>query len=62
MLPTAANRQPAVGAYVLSAGDTAFHPYALVVLRIESGLLTAIDAFEMPGLFAAFRLPASLTP
>jgi RNA polymerase sigma-70 factor (ECF subfamily) len=60
MLPTAANRQPAVAAYVRGAGDTAFRPFALIVLRPEAGLLAAIDAFETPGLFAAFGLPASL--
>jgi RNA polymerase sigma-70 factor (ECF subfamily) len=60
MLPTAANRQPAVAAYVRGAGDTAFRPFALVVLRPEAGLLAAIDVFEVPSLFAAFGLPPSL--
>jgi RNA polymerase sigma-70 factor (ECF subfamily) len=60
MLPTAANRQPAVAAYVRGAGDTAFRPFALIVLSPEAGLLAAIDAFETPGLFAAFGLPAVL--
>jgi RNA polymerase sigma-70 factor (ECF subfamily) len=60
MLPTAANRQPAVAAYVRGAGDTAFRPFSLIVLRPEAGLLAAIDAFETTGLFAAFGLPASL--
>jgi RNA polymerase sigma-70 factor, ECF subfamily len=60
MLPTAANRQPAVAAYVRSAGDTAFRPFALIVLRPEAGLLAAIDVFEKPGLFTTFGLPASL--
>jgi RNA polymerase sigma-70 factor (ECF subfamily) len=60
MLPTAANRQPAAAAYVRSADDTAFRPFALIVLRPQAGLLTAIDSFETPTLFAAFGLPASL--
>jgi RNA polymerase sigma-70 factor (ECF subfamily) len=60
MLPTAASRQPAAAGYVRSAGDTAFRPFALIVLRPRAGLLAAIDAFETPSLFAAFGLPASL--
>ncbi|MEV0806679.1 sigma-70 family RNA polymerase sigma factor [Micromonospora sp. NPDC050200] len=61
MLPTAANRQPTAAAYVHGAGDTAFRPFALIVLRPEAGLLAAMDVFEAPGLFAAFGLPASLS-
>ncbi|MFF5263499.1 sigma-70 family RNA polymerase sigma factor [Actinomadura viridis] len=62
MLPTSANRLPAVGAYVRGPGDTAFRPFALVVLTPEAGLLAAMDSFETPGLFGAFGLPASLDP
>lgn len=60
MLATAANGQPAAGAYVLAAGDTAFRPFGLIVLSVEAGALAAIDTFEDPGLFVAFDLPASL--
>jgi RNA polymerase sigma-70 factor (ECF subfamily) len=60
MLPTAANRQPAAAAYVRRADDTAFHPFALIVLRPQAGLLATIDSFETPSLFEAFGLPASL--
>ncbi|MFF5124193.1 sigma-70 family RNA polymerase sigma factor [Dactylosporangium aurantiacum] len=62
MLPTAANRQPAAAAYVRADGDPAFRPFALIVLRPVAGLLTAMDAFEAPGLFPVFGLPASLDP
>jgi RNA polymerase sigma-70 factor (ECF subfamily) len=62
MLATAANGQPAAGAYVLAAGDTAFRPFGLIVLSVEAGALAAIDAFEDPGLCTAFGLPASLDP
>ncbi|MEU8264713.1 RNA polymerase subunit sigma-70 [Micromonospora sp. NPDC048999] len=62
MLPTAANRQPAVAAYVRASGETVFRPFALIVLRIEAGLIAALDVFEAPGLFTAFGLPASLDP
>jgi RNA polymerase sigma-70 factor (ECF subfamily) len=60
MLATTANGQPAAGAYVLAAGDTAFRPFGLIVLSVEAGALTAIDTFEDPGLLTAFGLPASL--
>jgi RNA polymerase sigma-70 factor (ECF subfamily) len=60
MLPTAANRQPAAAAYLLRPGDTAFRPFALIVLRIEPGGLSAVDVFETPSLFPAFGLPATL--
>ncbi|GAA2614829.1 RNA polymerase subunit sigma-70 [Dactylosporangium fulvum] len=60
MLPTAANRRPAAAAYVRAAGDTLFRPFGLAVLHSAAGRLVAIDAFEMPGLFAAFALPATL--
>jgi RNA polymerase sigma-70 factor (ECF subfamily) len=60
MLPMAANHQPAVAGYVRGAGDAAFRPFVLIVLRPEAGLLAAMDVFETPGLFAAFGLPLSL--
>ncbi|MEU5726501.1 sigma-70 family RNA polymerase sigma factor [Micromonospora sp. NPDC047738] len=60
MLAVAADRQPAVAAYVRGAGDATFRPFALIVLRVEAGLLRAIDVVKAPGLFAAFGLPASL--
>jgi RNA polymerase sigma-70 factor, ECF subfamily len=57
MLPAAANRQPAVAAYVRRPGDTAFRAFALIVLRPEAGRIAAMDVFEAPGLFTAFDLP-----
>ncbi|WP_433223884.1 sigma-70 family RNA polymerase sigma factor [Dactylosporangium sp. CS-047395] len=60
MLPTAANRQPAVAAYILRPGDTEFRPFALILLRVADGLVTAMDVFEAPGLFGAFGLPSVL--
>jgi RNA polymerase sigma-70 factor, ECF subfamily len=60
MLPTAANREPAAAAYACAAGDTVFRPVALVVLRSDSVLITAIDTFEEPSLFPLYGLPASL--
>jgi DNA-directed RNA polymerase specialized sigma24 family protein len=59
-LPTAANRQPALGLY-LSGGDTGQHkPFALMVLAVEAGTVTEMTLFQFPRLFAAYGLPAVL--
>jgi RNA polymerase sigma-70 factor (ECF subfamily) len=60
MRPTAANRQPAVAAYVRAHGDTVFRPLALIVLQPAADLLGAMDVFETPSLFPAFGLPPSM--
>nr|BFE57969.1 hypothetical protein GCM10020063_024950 [Dactylosporangium thailandense] len=57
MLPTGANRQPAVAAYICRPGDTTFRPFALILLRLAPDGLAAMDVFEAPGLFPAFGLP-----
>ena len=51
MLPTAANRQPALALY------TRRQPLAIKVLTITGGLVTAITGFVDPHLFPAFDLP-----
>jgi RNA polymerase sigma-70 factor (ECF subfamily) len=61
MLPTAANRQPAVAGYVRGPADAGYRPFVLVVLHAEAGRIAAMDVFEAPGLFAAFGLPPSLS-
>lgn len=43
-VPTAANRQPAFA--VFTSSETGMHPIALEVLRIESGVVAAIDVFR----------------
>ena len=60
MLPVMANGQLAAAGYLRRPGETAFTPFVLAVLRLEHGRLTDIAAFEMPSMFAAFGLPASL--
>ncbi|GAA1041450.1 RNA polymerase subunit sigma-70 [Virgisporangium ochraceum] len=62
MLPTSANRQPAVAGYVRAAGDTVFRPFVLSVLSPgRDGDLAAMDVFHVPALFPAFGLPPGLT-
>jgi RNA polymerase sigma-70 factor (ECF subfamily) len=58
-LETRVNRQPAVAYYVRGSGETEFRALALDVLRIESGAVAEIIAFE-GSLFPALGLPASL--
>jgi RNA polymerase sigma-70 factor, ECF subfamily len=62
MVPTRANRQPAVGAYLQAPGDPAYRAFAIAVVRIERGSIVELTAFHDPGLFAAFALPTELPP
>jgi RNA polymerase sigma-70 factor, ECF subfamily len=57
MVPTAANRQPAVAAYVRGHGDSGYRAFAISVLRIEGDRIAELTAFHDTGLFAAFDLP-----
>lgn len=61
MLPTRANRQPAVAAYVRRPGGFAYEAFAISVLRIENGRIAEATAFHDPGLFPAFDLPMART-
>ncbi len=54
---TSANRQPAVACYLQRAGEGAFRPLALDVLRIEDGTITEIVTFPGEEVFEAFGLP-----
>jgi RNA polymerase sigma-70 factor, ECF subfamily len=59
-LPTAANRQPALGLY-LSDDHTGQHkPFALMVLTTNGDTVTEMALFQFPRLFAACGLPALL--
>jgi RNA polymerase sigma-70 factor (ECF subfamily) len=60
MVPTRANRQPAAAGYLRRWGDTEFRAFAIIVLRVASGALVEMTAFEDPGLFGRFGLPPVL--
>ncbi len=62
MVPTGANRQPAVAAYVRPPGAREYRPFAIAVLRIVGSRIAEMTAFHDPGLFPAFALPAALPP
>jgi len=58
---TSANRLPAVANYIKKPGDTHYRPFLLDVLRVESGGIAEIVAFELPEeLVNAFALPKTL--
>jgi RNA polymerase sigma-70 factor, ECF subfamily len=59
LVPTSANRQPALAAY--SRGDDGKHrPYGLMVLQIENDLISGIVGFPDPWLFEQCGLPFEL--
>jgi RNA polymerase sigma-70 factor (ECF subfamily) len=62
MVPTGANRQPAVAAYVRRLDDPAYRAFAIGVLRIDDDRIVEVTSFHDPGLFAAFALPPALPP
>jgi len=51
LVPTAANRQPALAVYTPDG-----KPFAIKVLTVHNGLISAITGFVSPHLFAAFGL------
>jgi RNA polymerase sigma-70 factor (ECF subfamily) len=59
LVPTSANRQPALAAY--ARGDDGKHrPYGLMVLEIEGDLISGIVGVPDPGLFEQCGLPSEL--
>lgn len=60
VVPTGANRQPALAVYAPASGAEGYQPFAVTVLTIHSGLIAAITGFARPELFDRFRLPPSL--
>ncbi|KAB2339687.1 RNA polymerase subunit sigma-70 [Actinomadura rudentiformis] len=59
LVPTRANRQPAVATYICAPGASAYSAFALSVLRIEGGAVAEVATFGTR-LFPAFDLPATL--
>jgi len=57
---TAANRQPAVAAYVRRPGDSEYRALGIDVLRFEGELVVEITRFIRADIFAAFGLPPTL--
>jgi RNA polymerase sigma-70 factor (ECF subfamily) len=59
LVPTAANRQPALAAYAPDEEGT-HRPYGLMVLQIEGDLISGIVGFPDPWLFEQCGLPSEL--
>jgi RNA polymerase sigma-70 factor, ECF subfamily len=59
VLETAANRQPALAAYLRRPGESAFSGSWLGVFAFRDGLISEITTYE-PTFFAAFGLPEQL--
>ena len=61
LLPVTANGMPAFGQYRRSAGGTGHDPWALIVLEISAGRITAVTNFlDTARLFPLFGLPPHL--
>jgi RNA polymerase sigma-70 factor (ECF subfamily) len=60
LLPTRANRQPAVAAYLLDHEAGVHRGYGLMVLSLDGAAIAEITGFADPTLFPLFGLPAVL--
>jgi RNA polymerase sigma-70 factor (ECF subfamily) len=58
-LPTTLNQQPTLAAYLKTADDTTYRPFAFDVFRIEGGLIAELTAFEITDI-NRFGLPPHL--
>lgn len=61
-VPIRANRQAGAAVYVVDPHTGTGEPFAITVLTIESGLVSAVTGFVMPELFSRFDLPPKLAP
>jgi RNA polymerase sigma-70 factor (ECF subfamily) len=59
MIPTAANGQPAVGAYARGS-DGLFHAHTLQVFSVSNSQIQRNVVFWLPDLFQLFNLPLTL--
>jgi RNA polymerase sigma-70 factor (TIGR02960 family) len=59
LVPTRANRQPALAIYFRASDDGVYHPHAVMVLAIEGDAIASLVRFADPDLFARFGLPLS---
>lgn len=60
LVPTGANRQPALAVYAPADDGVGYRPFAIKVLTVHGGLVTAVTGFVHPGLFDPFGLPPLL--
>ena len=60
LVPTRANRQPALAAYYRDGDAGAYHAHAVIVLAFEGDAIASLARFADPGLFGRFGLPTTL--
>lgn len=60
LVPTRANRQPALAAYLRDDDDGAYLAHAVIVLAIEGEGISSLARFADPVLFERFGLPTRL--
>jgi RNA polymerase sigma-70 factor (ECF subfamily) len=60
LVPTRANDQPAVAAYMLASEEGIFRAYGIMVLTLDADRIAEITGFSEPPLFAAFDMPDQL--
>ena len=61
VIPTRANRCPAIAVYRPSGTGSAHQPYAIHVLEPAGDQIAAVHIFLDPGVFGPFQLPASIS-
>ena len=57
LVPTAANRQPAMAVYAATEDGNGYQPFALKVLTVHGGLVAAVTGFVRSGLVGRCGLP-----
>ncbi len=62
LVPTRANRQPAVAAYMLDPKEEVHRAYGIMVLALDGKAIGEITGFSDPSLFASFGLEVMLSP
>ena len=60
LVPTRANRQPAVAAYLREGDEGPYRAFMVIVLAIEGDAIASLVHFRDPGLFERFGLPPTL--
>jgi RNA polymerase sigma-70 factor (TIGR02960 family) len=60
LLPTRANRQPAVGAYLLDPEAGIYRPYGIMVLTLDGDSIAEITGCTDPSVFPLLGLPSEL--
>jgi RNA polymerase sigma-70 factor (ECF subfamily) len=61
LLPTRANRQPAVGAYFLDPDAGIYRPYGIMVLTLDGDSIAEITGCTDPTVFPLLGLPSELS-